>query len=305
MTYSRRSVGLFVVIVLVFGGTFPAIKIGIGFIPPLLLAAFRYVISALLLLAYVALTRQDWRPRTPNDWIGVLAGGVLFIGGTGLSFVGIQFTTSGIAAIIFSLIPVLTVLFGWVLLPAERLAPRGFLGVLIGFVGVALVINPDPNTFAAVTVLGNVLVLLAAVSVTIGTILVRRAHPPMPVVSLTGWAMLIGAVILFTASVLLGESFSDIRVTPLAVATLGYLAVLAGGIGFVIFFKLLDQFGALEVNLVTYLNTVVALIIGSVYLEEPIVPLALVGMGIVFVGFGVLKNKELAAELARYRGAAR
>lgn len=300
-----RDVGLFFVIVVLFGAAFPAIKVGIEYFPPLLLAAGRYYLSGILLVGYAALTHRYWRPRVWKDWIAVFAGGVLFIGGTGLTFVGIQFTTSGVAAIIFSLVPILTVLIGWALLPMERISRRGILGILVGFVGVALVVRPNPGGLADATLLGDSLVFLAAVSVTLGTVIVRRTHSPMSVVALTGWAMVLGATVQVAFSVGLGESLSAVRLTRTALWVFGYLSILAGGLGFVIYFDLLERVGVLEVNLVTYLNPIVALIIGAVFLHEPIGLLSIVGFLVVFLGFALVRNKELAAELAKYRGAAR
>jgi drug/metabolite transporter (DMT)-like permease len=306
MTISQnRDIGLFFVIVVLFGAAFPAIKMGVEYFPPLLLAAARYYLSALLLLTYAALTRPYWKPRVATDWKAIGAGGVLFIGGTGLSFVGIQYTTSGVAAIIFSLIPVLTVLIGWLLLPTERLSRRGIVGVLVGFGGVALVIRPHPSALTDTVIFGNTLVLLAAVSVTLGTVLVRRVHPPMSIIAVTGWSMLVGGTVQLAFSLGLGESLTSIRLTVTAVLILGYLSILAGGLGFVIYFDLLDRVGVLEVNLVTYLNPIVALFIGWIVLEEPIVIVGIAGLLVVFVGFALVKNKELTAELAKYRGAAR
>lgn len=301
----NRDIGLFFVIVVLFGAAFPAIKVGVEYFPPLLLATARYYLSALLLLTYAALTRPYWKPRVGNDWKAIGAGGVLFIGGTGLSFVGIQYTTSGVAAIIFSLIPVLTVLIGWLLLPTERLSRRGILGVFVGFGGVALVLRPHPDALTDTAILGNTLVLLAAISVTLGTVLVRRVHPPMSVIAVTGWAMALGGTVQLAFSLAVGESLTSIRLTLTALLVLGYLSVLAGGLGFVIYFDLLDRVGVLEANLVSYLNPIVALLIGWVYLKEPIDTVGLVGLIVVFGGFALLKNKELAAELAKYRGAAR
>lgn len=300
-----RDVALFLLIALLFGTSFPAIKAGLEYLPPLLFAAIRYYLSGLVVLAYAISVSDRWRPATRNDWIGVLAGGTLFIGGTGLTFVGQQYTTSGVAAILISLIPILTAVFAWRLLPAERLTTRGAVGVLLGFLGVAIVANPDPTDLLAAEFVGRALIALAAISIALGTVLVRRSHPPMSVVALTGWSMLLGATIQLGFALARGESVAAIRPTPTALALVAYLAVFSSGVGFVVYFHLLERFDALEVNLVTYLNPVVAVATGWLAMAEPILPGAVLGFVVIVLGFLVLKEREIAAELAVYRGANR
>lgn len=304
MARKYHNVVLFLGMAVLFGGAFPAIKAGLDFFPPLLFATARYLLSAALLLGYAVVTTDDWWPRTQGDRLAVLAGGTFFVGGTGLAFVGQQFTTSGVAAILFALIPILTPLVALFVLPGERLSQRELVGVVVGFVGVGFVVQPDPSA-ADPGVLGETLIVLAAVSVTLGTVLVRRSHPSMSVVALTGWAMVIGATIQFGFSVALGESVTAIQLTPSAVLTVGYLAVFASGVGFVLYFTLLERFGPLEINLVAYLQPVVAVAVGRIILGEPLTLGMLVGFLVIAAGFALLKNKEIATELARYRGAAR
>jgi drug/metabolite transporter (DMT)-like permease len=123
-----RTVGLFLLVTLIFGTAFPAVKTGLSFIPPLLFAATRSYLTAILLLAYVGLTRDYWRPRTRRDWLAVLPGGLFLVGGIGLGFVAQQYIAAGVAAILFSLSPILTALLAWPLLPAERLGGQDYLG---------------------------------------------------------------------------------------------------------------------------------------------------------------------------------
>lgn len=300
-----RTLGLFASIVLLFGGAFPAIKRGVVDVPPLLFAAGRYYISGALLLAFALATGTRCRPDARNDWYAIASGGTLMIGGTGLNFVGLQYTTSGVSAIIFGLIPVLTVVISWVLLPTERSSSRGILGVLIGFVGVAIVINPGSATTGDATLLGNALVLAAATSTSLGTVLVRRSHPTVGVVPLTGWAMMVGATIQLALGVALGESFADVAPTVGSLLSILYLAVFAGGIAFVFYFRLIDEIGPLQVNMTSYLTPVVAVAVGWAFLGEPIPTASIAGLLVILVGFLLLEEQEIAAELARFRGAAR
>lgn len=293
---------MFVGVTLLFGTAFPAVKAGLDFFPPLLFVAARNYLAAVLLLAYVSLTTDYRVPRTRRDWAAVLAGGTFLIGGVGFGFVGQQFITSGVAAIIFSLSPIVTGLLAWVILPAERLGGRDYIAVGLGFLGVAIIVRPDPAALFDPTVVGKVLVFTAVSVVALGTVLIRRSRTTMPVPALTGWSMVVGATIQLGAALALGESLATVRITPLAVATIIYLGVFAGTLGLVGYLVLMNDIGPVKANLVTYLTPVVSLSIGWLFLDERVTLPTLVGFAVIVAGFALLESRALAAELAKYRG---
>lgn len=303
---------------------------GLRTLPPLAFAAARYSLSAVLLVGVAGASASaragraahartgratrgghrrnptsPWLPTTRRDLTAVAVGGVLLIGATGLTFVGQQFTTGGVAAIIVSLSPLVTALLAWVLLPEERLSPRGVVGVLVGFVGVALVLAPDPAALLDPELVGKVLILVATVSMSLATVLVRRVRPSLPPIPYTGWAMAVGAVVLWAAAAVAGESVAANDLTPTALGAVVYLGAVAGAGGFAGYFTLLERVGALEANLVTYVNPVVAVVVGAALLDERLAPTAAAGFLVIAAGFLLVKNREIVAELARWRGAGR
>lgn len=300
-----RTGALFLLVTLLFGTAFPAVKTGLSFIPPLFFAAGRNYLSAALLLTYVGATKEYWSPRSRQDWLAVLAGGAFMIGGTGFGFVGQQFISSGVAAIIFSFSPIVTGLLAWGLLPAERLGSRDYLAIFLGFVGATIVINPDPANLVDSGVVGKLLVFVGVSVVAFGTVLIRRSQTTMPVPALTGWAMLVGASLHLGFALAVGESIASIDLTPLAVGMVVYLGVFAGAFGFVTYLTLMGRVGPLKANLVTYLMPLVALAIGWSLLGERLQPVALVGFAIIVAGFALLESRDIVAELAKYRGAFR
>lgn len=295
----RRAIALFLFMGIAFGTAFPAIKAGLADAPPLLFAALRFYLSALLLAVYSVVVVREWRPRTRGDWLAVLAGGVFSIAGAGFLYLGQQYTTSGVAAIIYSLGPVLTVVFAWVLLPSERASRRAVLGVLVGLLGVALVVRPAPDALFAPDIRGKALVLMAISSITVGSVLIRRSGTHMPAVTLTAWTLGIGAVLLHVGSLALGES-QGVSTAPAFLAILVYLGVVPSGFGFALYFSLLERAGALQANLVVYVVPIVAVLVGWLWLGETLSALTLLGFLVVFVGFLVLKSAEVA-ELLRAR----
>lgn len=292
---------MFLLVTLLFGTAFPAVKTGLSFIPPLLFAASRSYLAAILLLVYVGVTTEYWYPRSRGDVTAVLAGGLFLVGGTGIGFVAQQFITAGVAAIIFSLAPIITAVLAWPLLPAERLAGRDYIGVLLGFVGIAVVIRPDPASLLDPELVGKMLFFGGLVIVELGAVLIRRSQPAMPIPALTSWAMLLGGTVHTVFAIAVGESIASIQLTPLAVAMVVYLSVFIGAFGLVTYLVLMGEVGPLKANLTTYLTPIVALAIGWVLLGERIEPVTLVGFGIIIAGFALLESREIGAELIKYR----
>ncbi|ERH06734.1 MAG: putative permease, DMT superfamily [Halonotius sp. J07HN4] len=297
---TTRDAGLFVLLSVLWGGSFMAIKLGLAFIPPVLFAAIRYDIAAVLLLGYVAATSTAWRPRSRADWLAVTAGATLIIAGyNAFLFIGQQGVTSGVAAILIALNPILATGFARGLLPDERLGRIETVGLLCGFLGVGVVVRPDAGSGLTANLLAPGFVLLAAVCVALGSVIVQRVDSGIGTEGTVAWSTALGALLLHALSIgLPAESVGDVSVTPAAVAAVVYLAVFASAVGYVVYFDLLDQLGAIEINLVSYSVPVFAALSGWLVLGESLLPSALAGFGVIFAGFVLLKQATIRARLA-------
>jgi len=290
---SRLSAAvLFVALAIAWGLSFPAISVGLGYLPPLLFAALRYEVAALLLLGYAVATTDSWRPVGRNNVEAILGGGVFLIGGNGLLFIGQQTVPSGVAAILQALVPILTALWALALL-GERLSAVGAVGAALGFLGVGLIVQPDPNNLLAGDTTGRLIILGQVLLVSLGGVLVQRAAPSMERVGMTGWAMLVGGGLLHVISVGSGEVPTRSALAPTAVGAVVYLGVFSTALAFLVYFKILSEQGAFEASLVAYLVPVVATVVGVFLLGETVGALTVVGFLVVFVGFALLKRHAL------------
>ncbi len=287
-----------------FGGTFVAAKAGLAYIPPLLFVALRFDVGTVLLLGYVLARypREQWLPRTRADVGGILAAGVFAIGATNaLIFVGQQYTTSGVAAIVYSLNPILTPVLAAGLVSDERLSRNGALGMAIGFVGVALVVDVSPANLLGGAIAGKALLLAAAASGALGAVLIRRADSSLRSTVRTAWALPVAALLCHLLSLGAGEGMAAVQWTPAALVALGYVGVFSGALAFIAYFGLLDEVGAIQGNLVFYVVPVVATLGGWVLLGETVSATTLVGFAVVFLGFAVIGRESVAAGAARLR----
>lgn len=295
MTDRRRTIGLFAVAAVLFGGTFVAAKAGLAHLPPLLFVAIRFDIGAIVLASYAAfaLSREELRPRTVGDVVGIAATGLLVIGLTNaLLFVGQQYTTSGVAAIVFSLNPILTPGFAALLLTEERLSVRGGIGTALGLLGVVLVASPGADGLLAGGP-GVPILLSGAVASAFGAVLIRRADANLSSTARTVWGVPLAAVLTHLFSYGAGESVSSVSVTPTAVLALAYVGVFSGAIAYLAYFALIDAGGATQANLVFYVIPIVSALGGWLLLGESISGPTILGFAVIVAGFGIIGSRAI------------
>ncbi|GAB3697521.1 EamA family transporter [Halorubrum pallidum] len=247
-----RDVALFLLLALLWGGSFVSIEVGLDYYPPILYAAYRFDVAAVALLSYVLLTESSPLPRTRGDLAAIgFSGGLSVAVNNSLLFVGQQYTTSGIAAITYSLVPIATAAVAAMWIGGTTLDARGAVGVVLAFVGVGLVAQPDPANLAGGVTIGVGLISIGVTAVAVGSVGLRTVETSFSSIALTGWAMGFGALLIHGFSLGLGESqrlpATDLR----ALVALGFLGLLASAVAYTIYFTLLDRLGAFEINLVS------------------------------------------------------
>lgn len=282
-----------------------AINLGLEFFPPVTFAAIRYDIAGLIMLAYAFWVADDAVPRTVGEWALVAIGAVFLIAAYhSFLFIGQSdpVVTSAIAAIIVSLSPILTTGFARVLLPSERLTVLGIVGLLLGFLGIVVLAEPDLSNLTGGGTLSKLLVLAASISFALGSVLMRRVDETIEIETLEGWAMLLGGLLMHAIAFGLGESPRAIEVTTEALLALAYLSLVASAAGFLIYFDLLERLGPIEINLVSYVAPVFAAISGWLFLAEGLSVTTVVGFLFILAGFVLIKRRAIQDELRRQHG---
>jgi len=297
-----RNVGLFVVLAVLFGVSFVAIKAGLGALSPLLFAALRFDVAAPGLLLYAAWRYDVWRPRQRADYLAVAVGALTLVAANnGLLFLGQQTTTPAAASVMYGLNPILAPAVAAVVL-GTRLDVRGVAGILLGLVGVVIIVQPSPATLTAGSTVGQLFVLGAAAAVAVGSVLLRRIEAPLASVPTTAWAMAVGAALLHAASLAVGETVTG-PVTPTVALAVLSVGIPSTAFAYPIYFTLIRRIGPVRTNLVAYLVPVVAALTGWVLLGQPVTAATVAGFLVVLAGVALLERRVVATELRRLRGA--
>jgi len=302
---SRRYItaGLFVALAAIWGSSFVATRVALSEFTPILLAAFRFDIAAVIMTSYAAATTPRWIPTTHREWSTVIIGGVLFIAvHHAFLFAGQQYVTSAVAAVVICLDPILAAVFGRVLLPEERLSRIGLIGLGFGVLGVSIIADLSSNVLRGTETIGILLVFVSAAAFAFGAVITRRRRTDLSIQSMQAWMMIIGAVVLHGIAFLSPkETIAALSWSWSALAGLVYLAVIAAGVGYFLYFELLSRVGAIELNLVAYATPVFAAPSGWLVLGEQVHIQTLAGFISIVIGFVLVKRHALKTEVSKLR----
>ena len=260
----------FAIIYCVWGSTFLAIRVGVREVPPLTLAAMRFLAAGLVLYGWMAARGE----RSPNrrQWLSALLLAILiFLFDYGLLFWAEQRVPSGLAAVMMATIPVFTALAEIVFLRTQKLTVRLALALLLGVGGVAVLTSNSVNLGGApIDRLGAAALVVGAISWSIASILSRKLPLPESKGMSSGAQMLVGGVLLVLAAAARGEfrGFQPTAVSQEAWLALVYLIVAGSIIGFTAYVWLIHRESPTKVGTYAYVNPLVAVVLGYFWGRE-------------------------------------
>lgn len=276
---------------ILWGGSFFFVEVALNDLPAFSIVAFRVVISAAVLWAVVFMLKLPI-PKSMGIWAAFLVMGLLnnAIPFSLITWGQVQ-VSAGLASILNAAVPFFTVIVAGVLLPDEKISPLKVIGVLIGFFGVAVMIGL-PGTQADYYVLAQFAILASGLSYAFATTYGRRfkrlgVHP----IVLAGAQAIAASLVMIPIALSVDgmPSFNTISLSSI-LALLG-LGVVSTAIAYILFFKILESAGAVNVSLVTLLIPISAILLGVFILQERLEVIHLIGMGLIAIGLAFVDGR--------------
>jgi drug/metabolite transporter (DMT)-like permease len=260
-----------VVICLVWGTTYLAIRVTLESIPPGLSAGLRWLIAGSLLVAGHLVRRRPLPPR--EDWPGLAVIGVLFIvSGNGLVVWAEQWVPSGLTAVLLATTPFWMVGLELARPHGERPAPSTWLGLLVGFAGIVILVWPEMTTGGVSGrqfVLGVLGLQAACITWAAGSVYTRMRHQSHSALGGAALQMVFAGVILTGVGSLAGE-WPRLAFTPRSLAAFGYLVLVGSIVAYSSYLYTLKHLPVSTISLYAYINPVIAVILGALVLSEPL-----------------------------------
>lgn len=268
---------------LLWGSSYPLIKVAVETIPPLTVAALRALIGGLLLLAFLgpAGARQLWKTATGSSQLFTQAVFNCILPWILLAW-AVRSIDAGLATILNSLSPIFIFLMTWGITHHEPATPRKFVGVALGIAGVLAIVGVNALSGLGKHTLAELACVAGAFCYGIAAIVGRRfdgVSPLVPAAGSTLWA----AVVMVPLALVVEEPWT-LSPSIGSIVCMAAVAVFSTGFAFVVYFRLLATVGSIAMSSQAYLRIVVGVGFGMVFLGERLSAGAIAGLPLVLAG---------------------
>ena len=276
-------IAAFAAVYLIWGSTYLGIRYAIETLPPFFMASIRFIAAGLILFVWLRLSGASM-PKWIHWRSGLILGALLLVIGNGGVTWAEKTVPSGIAALLIAMVPVWVVVVDWLRPTGMRPTSPVILGLLFGLGGMFLLIGP--GNLAGnnhINLLGALVLIIAALSWSIGSVYSRHAELPDSPLMATAVEMLCGGLILFLISALSGE-WTQINlnlVSQRSLLALAYLIIFGSIIAFSCYVYLLKVTSPARASTYAYVNPVVAVLLGWAFANGPLTTRTILAAGII------------------------
>ena len=273
------------------GTTYLAIRVGLETLPPMLFAGLRFLIAGSILF-FVMARQQGARLPIGREWLDISVVGVaLLVIGNGAVVWAEQWISSGMAALLVATSPFWVAGVERFFSDGERLGARGVVGLLIGFGGLSLLVAPDlfGATLNGRYILGVVAIQLGCVAWSAGSVYAKRRPVGVSPLMSAAVQMLVGGVVLTLVGTLAGE-WGAMSLTGRGVGALAYLIVFGSIVAYGSYTYAIQKLPLSIVTTYSYINPVIAVMLGWLVLSEPMGWRVLAATAIILGGVALVKT---------------
>ena len=285
----------FICVYFFWGSTYLAIRYGLNDLPPFVMASTRFLISGSILLALCAIRKvRMWPTRREFGVLAIIGVLMLGCGNTAVLWSELYLSTR-LAALLVAGIPLFAALIEMFLPNGEGLSSRGWLGIIVGFAGLAFLVSPGlHNSFHGDSrqIIATAIILAGAFCWTAGSVISRRSTMAISGFAAAGWQMLFGGIfntaIMFSAGGYRGSHW-DVE----AWSSIFYLVIFGSLTGYTAYIYLLNHVAVSKVTTYAYVNPVIAVILGAIFIHERFVTVEYIGMASILLAVFLVTGSKL------------
>ena len=288
-------------IYVIWGSTYLLNKIAVTELPPFMLASIRFLTAGILIFIICSILGYNLR-ITRKQFLNTVIAGFLFLTfGNGVVVWALRYVDSGFAALEISAQPLIVLLLMRII-DGKKIKAMSMIGVVLGIIGIYLLVSQKQVINQENSVLGMGMIFLCLISWAYGSLFVGRANLPSNYFVNTGYQMLSAGILLLLASILFGETWSSPLSWSSPTQYSMLLLIFFGSIiAFTSFNYLLKVVSPEKVSTSTYVNPIIALILGWYFLDEQITAQSIIAATVLLTGVYFINTKKTLLIFSRFR----
>ncbi|SHJ67952.1 Permease of the drug/metabolite transporter (DMT) superfamily [Geosporobacter subterraneus DSM 17957] len=282
----------FIAVCILWGSTYLAIRIGVSDFPPALFAGLRFFTAGLLVLLFAKIKGMDFPVYFEEYKKIAVVGLLLLLGGNGLVVWAEKWVHSAMASLMVATVPLFMALLETAALKRNSLSLKGWLGLLTGFSGVALLVFSNAAT-EAINIPGAAMLLAGAFFWASGSVYSKSFTASGSTFSHIGIQMLAAGVALCSIGIAVGE-LSQVHLSPKGIGAMLYLIFFGSVIAYSCYIYVLQKWPASRAGTYAYVNPVVAILLGAVVLGESVSPSILLSAVVILGSVFIVQTSKTA-----------
>lgn len=284
----------YILICLIWGSTWMAIRIGLDSITPILSAGLRFSLASILLYGFMKLKKVRIQTDRTSIILYLILGVFSFVLPFGLVYWGENYIPSWLASVLFPAMPFFVVLFSFTAFPKDKINTDSLIGMLIGFAGIIVIFSKNISMELTFSLWGMIAVLLSGALQGGIAVMIKKYGQHLNPLSMNFIPVLMAGVVLTIAGLTM-EDLSTVKFDLKALSTITYLAVFGTIVTFTTYYWLLKRMSVVILSLSSFITPIVAVFMGWMFIGEVLTARDLLGsalvlIGILFANFKGIKN---------------
>jgi len=285
-------ISVYVLICIIWGTTWLAIRVSLESLTPLYSASFRFLLAGLFIYLLMMMKGIKIQKDPLSTKLYILQGIFAFAIPFSLVYWAEQFVPSGLASVLFGVFPFFVALFSYLFIPDEHIGFYKVTGILFGFIGILIIFADDIGGDISLYLLGMFGVVASGIMQAAMAVVIKKHGHHLNSLSMNLIPMLMGAVVMLLFG-LIYEDFLALRFDFTAVWTVVYLGFFGSVVTFTSYYWLMKRINIVILALMAFITPMVALIAGWLFYNEQLSLYDFIGCLFVLAGIFIANIKGI------------